>query len=381
MKTVIKSICKTVLATIAFFGVLIAFGASMEVQAAVDPLEVHYIDVGQGDCTLIKCGSHAMLVDAGDNNQGTKIQLYLMKQGIKSLDYFIVTHPDADHCGGADVIMYKFDCKTIIMPDCTNDTNTYRDVVDTMRYRGYKTTYPTVGATYTLGSATFTILGPSLIGPELNNDSVAFILRNGNNSFLFLGDAEVEEEQSILCTGIPIKSDVMHIAHHGSHSSTSDLFFNTVSPSVCVISCGADNKYCHPHAETLNKIRAKGCTLYRTDEQGSIIAISDGNSIAWNCSPTETWQSGVNTQSNVVPVVPQISNDTNQITKSSPQPEVIENVTPASGEYVANMNTKKFHYSWCDSVTKMKEKNKLFYNGPRDDLINQGYVPCKRCNP
>ena len=80
-------------------------------------LEVHFIDVGQGDATLIKCDGHSMLIDAGNNDKGTLVQNYLQHQGVETLDYVIGTHPDADHIGGMDVVLYKFDCKTIIMQD------------------------------------------------------------------------------------------------------------------------------------------------------------------------------------------------------------------------------------------------------------------------
>lgn len=355
---------------------------SDDVKASVNSssmMEVHYINVGQGDCTLIKCGTQTMLIDAGDNNQGTKIQLYLKKQGIKKLDYFIITHPDADHCGGADVILYKFDCDTIIMPNCTNDTNTYRDVVDTMKYKGYKTTFPVVGQTYTLGSAMFTILGPTENNANINNNSVVILLRNGNTSFLFAGDAEYEEERCILNTGLPIKCDVMHIAHHGSDSATSDEFFMAAAPQSCVISCGKDNKYGHPHSGVMNKIKNLGCDLYRTDEQGNIIATSDGVNIIWSCSPSTSWLTGESVLHDIDATEnASVMGDTTTIDRSAPEiiPEIQTDV-----DYVANKNTYKFHYSWCGSVTEMKEKNKLYYTGPREDLINQGYIPCKRCNP
>ena len=83
-------------------------------KTTLQNLEVHFIDVGQGDATLIKCGDRSMLIDGGENDKGTLIQNYMNKQGVKSLDYFIVTHPDSDHCGGADVIITKYDIDTII---------------------------------------------------------------------------------------------------------------------------------------------------------------------------------------------------------------------------------------------------------------------------
>lgn len=90
-------------------------------------MQVHFIDVGQGDAALIACDGHYMLIDAGNNDKGTTVQSYLMSQGVEKLDYVIGTHPDADHIGGLDVVIYKFDCDTIIMPDVANDTRTYDD--------------------------------------------------------------------------------------------------------------------------------------------------------------------------------------------------------------------------------------------------------------
>lgn len=160
-------------------------------------LIVHFIDVGQGDAILLTCGEDAMLIDAGDNDQGTKVQNYLQKQGVDKLKYVIATHPDADHIGGMDVILYKFDCETVIMTDEKKDTNTYRDVIDTMSIKGYKNTLPVVGDTYSFGDSEFTIVGPSKANEDSNNNSVAILLTHGENKFLFTGDTEEEEESDI----------------------------------------------------------------------------------------------------------------------------------------------------------------------------------------
>ena len=124
-------------------------------------LLVHFIDVGQGDSILITQGKHAMLIDAGNNDKGTTVQLYLKKQGLTSLDYVIGTHPDADHIGGLDVVIYKFDCKKILLPDCTSNTATYRDVLSSMKSKNYTATHPAAGQKFSLGKAQFTIAFPS----------------------------------------------------------------------------------------------------------------------------------------------------------------------------------------------------------------------------
>ena len=243
-------------------------------------LKVHFIDVGQGDATLITCGEHAMLIDAGNNTMGTAIQLYLKKQGIERLDYLIGTHPDADHIGGLDVIITKFDCDMVMMPEVTRDNATYRDVVMAMEYRGYQNTPPVVGTKYQLGEAVFTIVAPVKdYGEEYNNYSIGILLEYGKNSFLFVGDAEEAAENDMLSTGIDLKADVLKVGHHGSSDSTKEAFLDAVDPSYAVISCGAENEYGHPHKRTLNSLRKRAVEIYRTDERGNVVAVSDGEKV------------------------------------------------------------------------------------------------------
>ena len=324
-------------------------------------LEVHYIDVGQGDATLIKCGSHAMLIDGGNNNKGTTVQLYLKKQGVESLDYVIGTHPDADHIGGLDVIVYKYNCDTVIMPDYEKDTKTYQELVDVIHDKNMKITYPVVGEQYALGEAKFTIIAPNSnsSGGNANDYSVAILLEYGKNRFLFTGDAEGASEAEMLTNGIDISADVYKVAHHGSRSASTQEFLNAVHPKYAVISCGEGNSYGHPHAEVLNRLRSMGVEVFRTDEQGSIIASSDGENINWNCSATDSWQSGEQTESDR---------------------ENADNVTEQT-TYVLNTNTKKFHRETCGSVSQIKEENFQKVQMSREELEQSGYSPCKNCNP
>ena len=101
-------------------------------------LEVHFIDVGQGDSTLIVCDGETLLIDAGDNNKGTTVQLYLQKQGITELDYVIGTHPHADHIGGLDDVIEAFDIGKIFMPKVQNNTKTFEDVLDAISEKKLK---------------------------------------------------------------------------------------------------------------------------------------------------------------------------------------------------------------------------------------------------
>lgn len=340
-------------------------------------LEVHYIDVGQGDATLIKCGSHAMLIDGGNNNKGTTVQLYLKKQGVESLDYVIGTHPDADHIGGLDVIVYKYNCEKVIMPDYEKDTRTYQELVDVIHDKNMKITYPVVGEQYALGEAEFTIIAPNSnsYGGNANDYSVAILLEYGKNRFLFTGDAEEASEMEMLSNGIELSADVYKVAHHGRRSASTQEFLNAVHPKYAVISCGEGNSYGHPHAEVLNRLRSMGVEVFRTDEQGSIIASSDGENITWNCSATDSWQSGEQTESDR-----ENSEDENPGDENSGN-AISDAVTSEQTTYVLNTNTKKFHRETCSSVSQIKEENFQKVQMNREELEQSGYSPCKNCNP
>lgn len=341
-------------------------------DSALSELQVHFIDVGQGDSTLILCAGEALLIDAGDNGKGTAIQLYLQKQDVEALTYVIGTHPDSDHIGGLDVILTKFDCGTVILPQTASDTVAYRDLTGALAYRNYQITPPLAGDSYRLGDAEFTIVAPNGEYPDDNNSSVGILLVHGNNSFLFTGDAETEAEADMLRNGIDIKADVLHTGHHGSTSSSSRDFIHRVAPAYAVISCGRDNPYGHPHEQTLDTLREYGVQVFRTDEQGNIVAVSDGNSITWNREPSQTWSAGTKTESDTASPA-----DT-----PAPLPGS-ETIIPGDSAvtYVLNRNTHKFHQPGCSSVPDIKESNREDTGLSREEILAAGYVPCKICSP
>ena len=258
-----------------------------EAKKVTGELSIHYIDVGQGDSTLITCDGMSMLIDAGENDMGSKVWSYLESQDIEKLDYVIGTHPDSDHIGGLDVVIYKFDCEKIFMPDYIKDTKTYDDVIQTVRNKNYKIENPKVGETYSLGEATFTIIAPNDDYEESNDSSIGIYLTYGENSFLFTGDAEEASEKDIVKNGINIDADVYKAGHHGSRSSSSDELLEAVTPECVIISCGEDNSYGHPHGAILNYCITNNIPIYRTDKQGTIVLKSDGKDITFNMSPAD----------------------------------------------------------------------------------------------
>ncbi len=255
-------------------------------------LQVHFIDVGQGDATLIFQDEYAMLIDGGDNLYGWQVVDYLNYLEIEKLDYVIATHPDSDHIGGLDTVLENISCDRVLMPDAEKDTVTYESVVDVIENQQIERILPKPGEEYTLGTAVFTILAPNGSYDNANDNSIAIRLVHGGNSFLFTGDAESESEADMLKSGRLLTSDVYKVAHHGSAGANSKLFLLAVNPAYAVISCGENNDYGHPHSEVLNRLRLMGSKVYRTDEQGTIVAISDGSGIRFNMPPSESWKSG-----------------------------------------------------------------------------------------
>ena len=341
-----------------------------------DTLEVHYLDVGQGDAVLIKQGDSAMLIDAGNNDKGTTVWSYLLSQNIESLEYAIGTHPDADHIGGLDVVLYKTDCNTIFLPACENDTKTYEELIQTIGQRNQAVVVPQQGETYSLGKASFQILTDTDkdYGEETNDFSIAIRMVFGETSFLFTGDAGLEAEQDMLASGLTLSADVYKAAHHGADTANSESFLTAVNPTYCVISCGEGNSYGHPRAGFLNHMRSMGVNVFRTDEQGTIVAVSDGTNITFNCSPSTTWQAGEPTGSGQ-------GNDAKDMELSEDLMDSQSNDGTAREKYILNTSSKKFHRSDCGSVAQMSDKNKQESDKSREELIEQGYEPCKNCNP
>lgn len=343
-----------------------------------DTLEVHYIDVGQGDSILIRQGEQSMLIDAGNNNKGTTVWSYLLHQNVDHLTYAIGTHPDADHIGGMDVVLYKIDCDTVMLPACASDTKTYEELIQTIGQRGQKVVTPKQGQVYTLGKASFQILTDTdkNYGDNTNDYSLAFRLTFGDTSFLFTGDAEKAAEQDMLASGLTVQSDVFKAAHHGADTANTEDFLTAVHPTYCVISCGEGNSYGHPRAGVLNQLRAMGVKVFRTDEQGTIVATSDGSTITWNASPSESWQAGEPTGS-----AEKSKDSKSTLDQQSGVSYAKDSTDVEQGDYILNANTKKFHRPTCASVKRMSDANKIVSTESRETLIEQGYEPCKNCNP
>lgn len=240
---------------------------------------IHFIDVGQGDAILIQANNKNLLIDSGPNNK--KTFSYLKNQGINTLDYVIATHPHDDHIGSMAKIINTFNIHSFYAPKVTNNTDSFRDMLNALSNKNLKLIPAKAGLKINLGdNINCTILSPiNDYYKELNNYSVVLKISYNNTSFIFMGDAEICNEEELIKSGYSLKADVLKVGHHGSNSSTSPWLLAEVKPKVAVISSGKDNEYGHPNKEVINKLYKENISLYRTDIDGSIILESDGNKI------------------------------------------------------------------------------------------------------
>ncbi len=241
-------------------------------------LEVHFIDVGQADAELIICDGEAMLIDGGNADDSNLMYSYLKNEGIDHLKYVICTHPHEDHIGGLPGALRFAKTDEAYSLVTSYSSNLFSKFKNALDKQGVELQTLIAGDKLSLGAADITVLGPVR---DTDDPKYSIVLRlvYGDTSFLFTGDAEADEEHDILLSGEEIASDVLKVGHHGSSSSTTRDFLDEVNPDIAVISCEINNPYGHPHKETLAALNKRGINVYRTDESGSIILISDGKNI------------------------------------------------------------------------------------------------------
>lgn len=255
-------------------------------QEVSSDLVISYLDVGQADSILIQNNGEAMLIDAGNNEDGELLVQYFKENNIQEFKYVVGTHPHEDHIGGLDNIINNFNIGTIYMPDVITTTKTFTDVLDAIEQKSYNLDVPKIGEFFTLGEATIEVIYTGTDINELNNTSIVLKLIFGNISFLFTGDAEAKVEEEILNKDIQV--DVLKVGHHGSEYSTIDNFLNKVNPKYAIISVGENNSYGHPHSTIIDKLNAKNIKIHRTDKEGTVIVTSDGKDISITSKKTNT---------------------------------------------------------------------------------------------
>jgi len=251
-----------------------------------DKLQIHYIDVGQADSILINNNGKYMLIDAGNNEDGEKLVNYFKSLGIEEFDYLIGTHAHEDHIGGMDDIINNFSIKTFYMPDVITTTKTFEEVLDALETKSIAFQTPEIDGTFSLENAKLNVLYVGDDASDLNDTSIVLKMIYGTNKFLFMGDATTKVEKQIL--NKDLSSEILKVGHHGSHYSTSQDFLNKANPKYAIISVGENNTYNHPTQSVLDKFSKKGIKIYRTDQDGTVIATSDGTNITLETKETDT---------------------------------------------------------------------------------------------
>lgn len=255
-------------------------------------LEVHFLDVGQGLCIIASLGDDILIFDGGDSDTSSFVVSYLKDLGVTEIDYMISSHYDSDHVSGLIGCLNAFDVKNVIGSDYDHDTKIYDSFMNAVEEEELEMQYPKAGEIYTFGEAEFTILAPAEIGNDSNANSVAIKLVYGDNSFIFTGDANISSEKEMVKSGIDLECDVLSLGHHGSSTSSSSLFLEKTVPEYAVISCGVNNGYGHPHVEVVEMLEAMEIELFRSDVQGTVIAIADGKEITWSQEPCNDYSDG-----------------------------------------------------------------------------------------
>lgn len=363
-------------------------------------LTVTWLDVGQGDAAVIQCGGQSMLIDGGKPEKSSYIYAWLQQHGLSYLDVIVATHVDADHIGGLSGALNYASVGTAYCPETTGTTETFQSFVKYLAQRGKQITVPTAGETFALGGAQVQILGPLHSAEDSNDNSIVLKVSFGATSFLFTGDAERAEEQDLLNAGVNLQSTVLKVGHHGSDTSTSYPFLRAVAPQYAVISVGAGNSYGHPTEAVLSRLRDAGVTTFRTDMQGEITAVSDGQmvnfSVAKNAAVETLANAGAgqnagqsgggisanqNTAGGAGSAVQNPGAAVASANAGGGNAGGAAGASTTAGSYVLNTNTHKFHLPSCSSVETISPKNRKDVNESREQIISEGYAPCKRCNP
>jgi len=251
-------------------------------------LKMHVIDVGQGDSILLEYNDTTILVDGGSRTSYPSLINYLENEGVTTIDYLIATHPHADHIGGFTYLMNAFDIEMYVDNQATHSSKTYANTMTSVRIKDIA--YDTVvrGDSFVLSpNVSVSVLSPSLpLTEDLNEDSIVLKATYDEIDFLLMGDAGHETESTLLVyeslgtnSSMAIEDiEVLKVGHHGSYSATSNEFIEYIGPEIAILSLGADNSYGHPHQVVIDTLNGFGLDIYRTDQDGTITVLTDGQS-------------------------------------------------------------------------------------------------------
>ncbi len=256
------------------------FNSDENIEYYQSPLCVSYIDVGQGDCSLIQCNGVNILVDGGEYTATGTVTNYLRDVEVEKIDCYILTHPHSDHIGASADIISRVPVDKVMLTHFSEfnmpTTNTYENVLNAIGESKAEVVEVKAGDSFNFGDIQLDIVAPFEESDDYNEMSIVFTATYKDTKLLFSGDTTKKIEKQILAEGFDVDCDVLKVAHHGSSTSSSAEFVDAVSPELAVISCGSGNSYGHPHFEIIDLYSNRNITMMRTDESGTIIYYGDG---------------------------------------------------------------------------------------------------------
>ena len=354
-------------------------------EVIVEPLEVVFLDVGQGDAALITLDGHAMLIDGGDKSCSSLIFSVLKKKEITHLDYIINSHPHEDHVGGLPGAFQAASVEAVFSSVTDNDTKAFKDFKKAAADQDLDITVPKSGQILDFAGATISFIQPDTVYKDDANNGLVVRLVYGETSFLFTGDIGSDAERDLVNSGVFIESTVLKVPHHGSKYSSSYVFLRAVNPEYAVISVGKDNTYGHPTEDALSRYHDQGAKLFRTDLYGDVLFISDGSSpievVIEKASKQDVYKSNDKYEETDPAAVDKKQTEPSSKPKEPKKETKKESAAPPvasdSGSdtvYITNSG-KKYHRDGC----RYLNKSKIPIN--RGDAIAQGYDPCSVCRP
>ena len=326
-------------------------------------LKVHFINVGQGDSSFVELpNGETILIDAGIPSQGYLVTNYIKGLGYTNIDYVVATHPHNDHIGGLPTVLESFKVSKFYMPNKEHTSNIFMTMLTAVHSNGCKAVYAKSGlSVIDEGNLKVNFVAPVSSGySDLNNYSAVLRISYNKSSFLFTGDAEDVVESELISSGQNIKADVLKVGHHGSGYSSTSAFLKKVNPKYAIISVGK-NSYGHPNVDAMTRIAAAGAEVYRTDEVGTIIVTTDGNTYSLNKNTSTI-------QSNAPPVEDDTSDNIQDDTK------IIEESNISSVSVYVTKTGSKYHSYGCSYLKSCIETT-------LSSAKSNGYEPCSRCNP
>ena len=294
-------------------------------------LSVYFLDVDQGDSSLVIFSNKTILIDAGEMDMGDRVVNDLKALGITRIDLLVATHPHSDHIGGMQKVLDNFTVGQVLDSGMPHTSVIYERFLEKIDKKNIPYKIAVQGDTIEIDPALRIVVLSALerrFGDDLNTNSIMLRISYGTINFLFTGDAGSEAETALSKSGYALDAQILKIGHHGSMYSSSPAFIARVHPETAIISLGRDNPYGHPHKQAVDTLTKAGATIYRTDRDGTILVRSDGISYMVKTGkdigglvPSLTQKPQVTgTNAVIVPTIPTLPSSAINIT--IPQPSI-----------------------------------------------------------